>query len=130
MTFEEGAFHLNDEYETTVGLFKLPYTIPKFVIERRGFLDRFLPLFDHKDIDYEKYPHFSKKFNVKIDDIKEMEAFMTPEIRTLLEECGIDHMESNGEAILLFSNNFKLAQLPEYTLMIDFVEEFKKIVIK
>jgi MFS superfamily sulfate permease-like transporter len=127
VTFEESVFHINEEYETTVGLLRLPYKIPKFTIERKDFLDRFLPLTEHKDIDYEYYTEFSKKFTVKVEDIEEMDTFMTDDMRELIEECGIHHLESNGEAILMFSNNFQLAQLREYSLMIDFVEAFKKI---
>jgi len=127
VTFEESAFHINEEYETTVGLFRLPYNIPKFTIERRDFLDRFLPFGEHKDIDYVMYPNFSKKFAVKVEGLEEMDAFMTDELRQLIEDCGIDHMESNGEAILMFSNNFQLARPHEYRLMIDFAEAFKKI---
>jgi hypothetical protein len=130
VTFEEGAFHLNDEYETTVGLFRLPFQIPKFTIERKEFFDRFLPLSEHKDIDYEYYSNFSKKYSVKVENVEKMEAFMTDEMREYFENCGIHHLESNGEAILLFSDNLQLAQLPEYTLMIDFVEGFKKLVSK
>ncbi|MBO6516633.1 MAG: SulP family inorganic anion transporter [Bacteroidia bacterium] len=128
VTFEESAFHINEEYETTVGLFRLPFQIPKFTIERKDILDLFLPLTEHKDIDYVKYTNFSKKFNIKVDGIEEMDAFMTDKMRELIEACGIHHLESNGEAILMFSNNFQLAQLSEYKLMIDFAETFKKIV--
>ena len=85
---------------------------------------------DHKDIDYFKYTKFSKNFSVKVDSVSEMDDFLTPQIQQLIEDCGIDHLESNGEALLLFCNNFQLAQLPEYTMIIDFVEEFKKLVRK
>ena len=130
MTFEEGAFHITEEYQTTVGLLRLPMRIPKFTIEKKELLDRLLPLVDHKDIDYFKYTKFSKNFSVKVDSVSEMDDFLTPQIQQLIEDCGIDHLESNGEALLLFCNNFQLAQLPEYTMIIDFVEEFKKLVRK
>ena len=38
VTFEEGAFMIPDEYETTVGLLKLPFSIPRFTIEKKDFL--------------------------------------------------------------------------------------------
>ncbi len=128
MMFEEGAFHLTEEYQTTVGLFRLPFHIPKFTIERKEFFDRLLPLTEHKDIDFKIYANFSKKFIVRVDNDPEMDSFMTEEMRKLIENCGIEHLESNGEAILMFSHNFQLAQLPDYSLMIDFVESFKKII--
>lgn len=128
ITFEESVFHIQEEYDTTVGLLRLPFKIPKFTIEQKGFLDRFLPLAGHKDIDYIHYTDFSKKFSVKVENVSEITEFMTDQMRDYLENCGIHHLESNGEAILLFNDNLQLAQLPEYKLMIDFVEGFKKIV--
>ena len=130
MTFEEGAFHITEEYQTTVGLLRLPFNIPKFTIEKKELLDRILPLVDHKDIDHHIYTNFSKKYSVKVASIAEMDKFITDDIKNLIEKCGIDHLESNGEAILVFCNNFQLAQLPEYTMIIDFVEELKKMIRK
>lgn len=127
VTFEEGVFHINEEYETTIALFRLGYNIPKFTIERKDFIDRFLPLTEHKDIDYDLYPNFSKKFSIKVDEIEEVDEFLTDEMSQLIEECGIHHLESNGEAILMFSNNFQLADQEQYTGMIDFFENFNKI---
>jgi len=130
VTFEESAFHINEEYETTVGLIRLPFSIPKFTIERRDFLDRVLPWSEHKDIDYVMYPNFSKKFGVKVEDIEEMDTFMKNELKELIENCKIEHLESNGEAVLMFSNNLQLARLHEYSMMIDFAQSFKKIIRK
>ena len=128
VTFEEGAFVFNDEHKTTIGLLKLPFPIPKFTIEKKDLIDRFLPLSEHKDIDYQSYSNFPKGFRVKVDDVKAMDAFLSNKIKVLFEISGLHRFESNGEAILIFSNNFKLAQLPEYTKMIQFAENFKAMV--
>lgn len=128
VTFEEGAYIIPDEYNTTVGLLKLPFSIPKFSIEKKGFLDRFLPLSEHKDIDYTLYPNFPKDYTVKVEDVKAMDAFITDKLKVLIEISGLHHLESNGEAILIFSNNFKLAQIQEYVKMIQFADNFKSMV--
>ena len=39
VTFEEGADIFPDEHQTTVGLLKMPFPIPKFTIEKKGFFD-------------------------------------------------------------------------------------------
>lgn len=127
VTFEEGAFVMHDEYDTTIGLLKLPFSIPKFTIEKKDLLDRFLPIAEHKDIDYSVYHNFPKDFLVKVGDVDAMDAFLTPKLKSLIEMSGLHHLESNGEAILIFSNNFKLAQMPEYARMIQFAENFKAI---
>ena len=128
ITFEEGADILPDEHDTTIGLLKLPFSIPRFTIEKKGFLDRFLPFAEHKDIDYELYANFPKGFIVKVEDVKSMNAFLTDKLKVLFELSGLHRIESNGEAIVIFSNNFKLAQLQDYAKMIQFAENFKSIV--
>ncbi len=128
VTFEEGADIFPDEYRTTVGLLKLPFAIPKFTIEKKDFLDRVLPIFEHKDIDYSLYNDAPKDYIVKVDDIQAMDTFMTDKLKVLIEISGLHHFESNGEAILIFSNNLALAQVKDYIKMIQFAENFKSMV--
>ena len=123
--FEEGAFMIPDEYNTTVGLLKLPFSIPEFTIEKKDFLERFLHLSEHKDIDYKLYHDFPKDYLVKVEDIAAMDAFLTEKLKVLIEISGLHHLESNGEAILIFSNHFRLAHMQEYAKMIQFAENFK-----
>ena len=127
VTFEEGAFVISDEHTTTVGLLKLPFSIPKFTIQKKDLLDRFLPLSEHKDIDFELYHNFPKGYSVKVENIAQMDTFLTEKLTELIQLSGLHHLESNGEAILIFSNNFKLAQIQEYAKMIQFAEQFKSI---
>lgn len=127
VTFEEGVDIFPDEYKTTIGLLKLPFPIPKFTIEKKGFLDKFLPISEHRDIDYSLYSKGPKNYIVKVEDTQSMDAFLSDKLRVLIEISGLNHLESNGEAILIFSNNFELAQVKDYIKMIQFVENFKAI---
>jgi len=128
VTFEEGADIIPDEYDTTIGLMKLPFSIPKFSIEKKDLLDRFLPFSEHRDIDYKLYPNFPKGFIVKVANIAAMDAFLFEKLKVLIEVSGLHHFESNGEAILIFTNNFKQAQIKDYAKMIQFAENFKAII--
>ena len=128
VTFEEGADIFPDEYKTTVGLLKLSFPIPKFTIQKKDFLDRFLHISEHKDIDYSLYHNAPRDYTVKVEDIAAMDAFFTNKLKVLIEISGLHHFESNGEAILIFSNNFSLAQFKDYVNMIQFVENFKSMV--
>ncbi len=128
VTFEEGADIFPDEYNTTIGLLKLPFPIPRFTIEKKDFLDRVLPIAGHKDIDYSLYNNTPKDYIVKVKDIEAMDAFLSDKLKVLIEISGLHHLESNGEAILIFSNNFELAQVRDYIKMIQFAENFKKII--
>lgn len=127
VTFEEGSDILPEEYDTTVGLLKLPFPIPKFTIEKKDFLERVLHLSEHKDIDYTLYTNFPKDYIVKVEDVEAMDQFLTEKLKVLIEISGLHHLESNGEAILIFSNNFQLAQIQEYAKMIQFAENFKSM---
>lgn len=128
VTFEEGADIFPDEHQTTVGLLKMPFPIPKFTIEKKGFFDRFLHLSEHKDIDHVVYSDFPKDFVVKVENRKAMDDFLTEKFKGLIEISGLNHIESNGEALLIFNNNFKLAQLLDYVKMIQFADNLKKII--
>ncbi len=128
VTFEEGADIFPDEHDTTVGLLKLPFPIPRFTIEKKDFIDRVLPLAEHKDIDYKVYAGSPKGYLVKVEDVEAMDTFLSDKLKILIEISGIHHLESNGEAILIFSNNFRLAQMQEYAKMIQFAENFKSMV--
>jgi MFS superfamily sulfate permease-like transporter len=125
--FEEGTDIFPDEYKTTVGLMKLPFSIPKFTIEKRDFLDKVLPISEHRDIDYILYNNAPKGYITKVENSDKMDAFMTDKLKVLIEISGLHHLESNGEAILIFSNNFALAQVKDYIKIIQFVENFKSM---
>ena len=90
VTFGEGAYLIPDAYHTTVGLLKLPFAIPKFTIEKKDFLERFLHLSEHKDIDYQIYSDFPKDYIVKGRDISEMDDFLTDKLKVLIESLNIE----------------------------------------
>ena len=126
--FEEGAFLSYEEYKTTLGLVKFPFPIPKFTIEKKGFLDKYLHLSEHKDIDYDLYHDFSNKFIVKVQDRGEMKAFLNDNLKAFIEESDMHHLESNGEAILVFNNELRLARISEYWRIIKVTEKLRGLV--
>ncbi len=127
VTFEEGAFLATEEYKTTLGFVKMPYAIPRFTIEKKSLLEKYLHISEHKDIDYQVYHQFSNQFIVKVENRDKMSAFVTDEIRAFLENSNIEHLESNGEAILIFNKEMRYAKISEYLNIITFVEDLKKV---
>ncbi|MEL6972397.1 MAG: SulP family inorganic anion transporter [Bacteroidota bacterium] len=85
VTFEEGADIFPDEYQTTVGLLKLPFPIPKFTLEKKDFLDRVLPFVEHSDIDYTLYNDAPKDYIIKVEDTEAMDAFLNDKLKVLIE---------------------------------------------
>ena len=128
VTFEEGAFMAYEEYKSTLGLIRLPFKIPEFTIERKEFLDKYIDISAHKDIDHDIYDEFSDNFTVKVEDKKAMDAFMTDELKSFIENSNIPHLESSGDAILIFPSSFRLAQIHEYSQIIKFMEELKGLI--
>lgn len=126
--FEEGVDIFPDEYHTTIGLLKLPFPIPEFTIEKKDFLDRVLPISEHQDIDYSIYHNAPKNYLVKVNDIPAMDTFLTDKLKVLIEISGLHHLESNGETILIFNDNFALAKVKDYIKMIQFAENFKSMI--
>ncbi len=130
IAFEEGAFISTEEYKTTLGLIRLPCPIPKFAIEKKIFPLRFLNLAAHKDIDYVLYPGFSDDFIVKVEDIDAMRAFLTTELQALIEQSEtIHHLESNGEAILLFTDNLQPARVRDYPQIVEFAQRMHRLIV-
>ncbi len=128
LNFEEGALLATDRYKTTVGLLLFPHAIPRFTIEKKAMLDRYL--ISHKDIDYQVYENFSNEFMVKVDSIELMDEFLKPEISDLIENSGLTHLESDGAGILIFSEGLKLAQLKEFADMVNFLDNLRGLLKK
>ena len=126
ITFEEGAFLSSDEYKTTLGMIKIPFIIPKFIIEKKDFLNKFIDLPTHKDIDYVLYDDFSDDFLVKVEDPNDIKKFLLHELKDIIHENDFHHIESNGKALLIFNDHFRFAQITEYAKIIKFFDEFKK----
>ena len=125
ITFDEGALLAREVYRTTVEVIYLPYQIPKFVLEQEGMFDkvfaRVLPFSPHQDINFKEYPRFSSKFVLQGDNPEAIEAFLTPELISFLEHEDIYHIESNGEALLVF-RSLRVARSKDIEQMVRFSE--------
>ncbi len=125
VTFNEGVSLASEIFHATVEVVFLPVQTSKFVLEKEGFFDK---LFDrvmafsgYKDIDFELFPDFSRKYLLMAEDEEEVRRFFRPELIRLLEKGRIHHIESNGEALLIF-RHLKLARTDETLRMLKFSE--------
>ena len=126
ITFDEGALLAREVYRTTVEVIYLPKSIPKFVMEQEEMFDkvftRVLPFSPHQDINFREYPRFSSKFVLQGDDREAIRAFLTPELVRFLESEEIYHIESNGEALLVF-RSLRVARSKDIEQMVRFSEQ-------
>ena len=56
----------------------------------------------NRDIDFMKHPDFSHKFNLSGENEEAIRIFFTDDLIRFLDENEIHHIESNGEALMIF----------------------------
>ncbi len=126
ITFDEGAMLASEVYKTTVQVIQLPFEVPVFVLEKEGYFDkifdRILALTGTKDIDLSLFTGFSSHFLLKGESEEEIKLFFTKDLIKFLEKEDIHHIESNGEALLIF-NYLRQARTDETNEMLSFSEE-------
>lgn len=125
IVFDEGALMALEVYQTTVQIVKLPTSIPRFIIDKEGLFDK---VFDRVkvfsgdkkgDINFKKYTDFSNKFQLSGENEAEIRAFFTDDLISFLEENEIHHIESNGEALMIFKY-IHIARTDEVQHMLSF----------
>jgi hypothetical protein len=83
---------------------------------------RVLPFSPHKDINLPDYPKFSAKFVLQGEYPQAILEFLTPELIRFLEEEEFYHIESNGEALLVF-RSLRVARSTDIEQMVKFSEQ-------
>ncbi|MBL4625737.1 MAG: SulP family inorganic anion transporter, partial [Flavobacteriales bacterium] len=124
IVFDEGAMLALEVYQTTVQVIRLPSPIPRFIIDKEGLLNKFfdqVKVFSgsNSNIDFIKHTGFSGKFHVSGEDEDSFQSFFTDELIHFLEENEIHHIESNGEALMIF-NYLHIARTDEVQNMLSF----------
>lgn len=126
VTFSEGAAFTAETFNTTLMLLKLNKKIPIFTMEKEGVLenifDKVMAFTGYKDIDFKMYPDFSKKFLIMGNEESEIRSFFSDDIVRFFENHQIYHLESNGEALIIF-DKIKLARTDETVAFINYGKE-------
>ena len=130
IVFDEGALMALEVYQTTVQIIKVPVAIPKFIIDKEGFFDKVfsgVTVFSggKGDIDFKKYSGFSNKFQLSGEDEKAVKTFFKEDLIRFLENNEIHHIESNGEALMIFKY-LHVARTDEVNSMLSFATNLLK----
>jgi len=130
VTFNEGNAFTAETFNTTLMILNLNKKLPTFTMEKEGVLgnifDRVMAFTGYKDIDFEMYPNFSKKFLLKGENESEIRSFFTDEIIQFFENHQIYHLESNGESLVIF-DKIKLARTDETIAFIEYGKELASL---
>ncbi|PCI96939.1 MAG: hypothetical protein COB15_08755 [Flavobacteriales bacterium] len=123
ITFDEGALLSSEVYNTTIHVVRLDQEIPQFAIEWEGFLskffDRVMSYAGYEELGFKLHTKFSSKFLVLGEDEDALNKFFTPKLIQFLEINKIHHIESNGEALMIF-NYLRIAKTAEIEEMLSF----------
>ncbi|MEK6478005.1 solute carrier family 23 protein [Catalinimonas sp. 4WD22] len=118
----KNAFVAFENYRLTVEVLSLPFEIPKFSMEEESLLDRMTLIADQKDIDFDEYKNFSKKFLVQGPDESAIRHLFTPELVRFFERSEIYHLESIGKELLIF-RHLRLTSPREIVKMVTYSEK-------
>jgi len=130
IVFDEGALLALEVYQTTVQVVRLPSPIPRFIIDKEGLFDKIferVKVFSgsKRDIDFVKNIGFSNKFQLSGEDEEAIRGFFSDALLNFLEKNEIHHIESNGEALMIFKY-IHIARTDEVQHMLTFSSNLLK----
>ncbi len=126
LDYHEGEFIARETRHSTMMILKLPTGIPSFVMDKENLLDRVAYLAGFSDINFSKHPDFSQTFKVKGTDKKEIHRFFDDEHIDFFQSNKAFHVESNGEALLIFEKE-RVAILTEIKQLVSFASRLAAI---
>ena len=126
IVFDEGAMLSLEVFHTTVQVVHLNQVIPRFSIEKEGLFDK---IFDrvkaysgYRDGEFKLYPKVSRKFLLTAEDDLAIKKLFKKDLVKFLEKHEIHHIESNGEALMIFKY-LHIAPADEVQNLLLFTEE-------
>ena len=105
----------------------IDHEIPQFTLDREGFLEKVYAFAGFKDIPVQEHKDFSKRFYLLGEDEKAIIEFFNDDIIHFFESNPYYHVESNGNALLVFSKE-RLASTKELKALFDFGKRLKNVV--
>ena len=119
VNYSEGEFIAKAAVKTTMLHIKLDRIIPRFTLDREGFLEKVTLLAGFKDIPIENHSDFTKRFYLKGQNEGAIKQFFTDNIVVFFESNPYYHIESNGEALLIYGKE-RIAGIKEIKNLRDF----------
>src|SRR5437588_4105201 len=72
-------------WQQTVFAFSHDLSLPAFDLKPENFMDRLRDAFNHKDIDFDSHPEFSRRYFLRSPRQERTKELFTPELLTYLE---------------------------------------------
>jgi len=121
ITFDEGAFLATEVHQTTAVLVLLQdIDLPRFEIEKEGWLKRILDFAKREEISFDD-EKFTDDFAVKGQNPEKVKTFFTKEIIQYLSDNNRYHIEGNENGLLVFQN-YRFASSTEVEELLQFTK--------
>ncbi|MBL4715971.1 MAG: SulP family inorganic anion transporter, partial [Bacteroidia bacterium] len=103
---------------------RLPSSIPRFIIDKEGLFNKIIDQVkvlsgSNPDIQFKNHSSFSDNFHLSGEDEDAIRTFFTADLIQFLENNEIHHIESNGEALMIFKY-VHIARTDEVRSMLTF----------
>ena len=129
VSYSEGAFITKEDLKSSFLLVKSPIELPSFVLDKENFRHTIYQLAGLRDIDFKKYPDFSKHFYLNGDNPKAIRALFDKQLIFFFESHPYYQLESNG-AYLLVKNRDRLSSIQELKAMMAYTHELLALLEK
>ena len=125
--FSEGEFIAKETIRTTMLHITLGRKIPKFTLDREGFLEKVYAFAGFKDIPIQEHSDFNKRFYLLGENEVAIKTFFNDDIIRFFESNSYYHIESNRNSLLVFSKE-RLASTKEIKALFDFGKRLKQVI--
>ena len=125
--FSEGELIAKEVVRSTMLHIELDFTIPKFTLDKEGFLEKVSAFAGFKDIPIENHDDFSNRFYLIGENKTRIAQFFNDDVTNFFESNPYYHVESNGNALLIFEKE-RLASIKEIKALYDFGKRLKQVI--
>ena len=126
--FSEGEFIAKEVVKTTMLYMELEKEIPEFTLDREGFLEKIYSFAGFKDVHIKNHSDFSNRFYLLGEDEVGIQQFFNDDITHFFESNPYYHIESNGNALLIFGKE-RVASVKEIKSLLDFGKRLKDVIL-
>lgn len=115
----------DDTHITVVHLSDIDFHIPDFALEPEGLHTKLSEVVGGKDIDFDEYPDFSKRYYLRGHDEQTIRDFFNGDVIRFLESHDEMHIECHKHRLLIFKQR-DLMTTQEIDEVVKFAEAFLK----
>ena len=119
LSYSEGAFIAKEDLRATFLLVNVKQKIPSFILDKERFLDSLSNRLGYFDINFKKYPKFSKQFFLSGSDRLAVRSLFKESLIKFLEQNPLYYIESRKNQLLIKGKD-RLMSIEEIKNLLNF----------